>query len=125
MKRNDGETKTLIHDMEYEDMVGWDQEVYAGTKIPRILVPVSAISFYCVMIPRSVWNLVGGLDPELEYRHNDQDFCLRAHQIGVPTLIDFAAFAFHFGTKTLNHLVGEDVKTNATAYFMQKWRQKA
>lgn len=94
-------------------------------QITRLLIGCYPwISFFCTMMPKSVWEKVGGLDPQLEYRFNDQDFCTRAGHMGIPTLINFAAFAFHFGSKTLKHLKTETLDREATHHFVQKWNLK-
>jgi len=87
----------------------------------RLLIPFPWISFYCVMMPKSVWQKVGGLDEKLEYRYNDQDFCTRAQQLGIPTVVNFAAFAFHFGSRTMKHLKTPQIDQAATEHFMKKW----
>lgn len=95
-----------------------------STCINRLLIPFSWISFFCVMMPKSVWQRVGGTDPALEYRFNDQDFCMRAARMGIPTLINFAAFAFHFGSKTMQHLKTEKIDKDAIEHFVKKWDLK-
>ncbi len=114
------ETKTLIHDMDYADIEGWENEILDFPIGRRILLPVQTLSFYCTLIPRGVWQQVGELDPELEYRHNDQDFCIRARAHGIMSVVNLAPFAFHFGSKTLSHLADEGIKSKATAHFLKK-----
>ena len=113
----------LLPDMKIEDFFeGFEQ--YIIERFPRrdkCLVPFQTLSFYCTMIPRMVWDEVGELDPELEYRHNDQDFCLRALKKGIPSVVNFGAFVFHFGSRTINVLGTEERKNKCTEHFKKKW----
>ena len=115
------ESKHLIHDMSIEDVKGWESEILNFPLGRRVLFPVQTLSFFCTIMPRHVWNRVGDLDPELEYRHNDQDFCLRAAQIGIPSAVNLAPFVFHFGSKTLNECAPEDIRAKASHHFRAKW----
>lgn len=117
---SDGLTKLMTHDMDYEDIVGFEESIINLGPQCSIIIPVQTLSFYCTLIPRRVWEQVGGVDPELEYRHNDQDFCLRAKKLGIHAVVNLEPFAFHFGTKTLNHLSDDVTKNKATIHFMNK-----
>ncbi len=121
LNRGKGESKHLIHDMSYDDISGWEEELISFPLGRRVLFPVQTLSFFCTIMPRSVWSLVGELDPELEYRHNDQDFCFRAARHGIPSLINLAPFVFHFGSKTIGHMAHDETKKRATEHFMKKW----
>lgn len=87
----------------------------------RLLIPFHWISFFCVMMPKTVWQKLNGLDAELEYRYNDHDFCMRAAALGIPSVVNFAAFAFHFGSKTMHYLKTDEIDRKATEHFTKKW----
>jgi len=119
--REDGKTVQLKPDMDYSDMEGFTHCVQNfGVSIP-MLVRQPWVSFFCTMIPRKVWEIAGPLDEALEYRHNDEDLCLRAERLGIPTLINFSAFAFHFGTKTLYKAAKPGEMDEASRHFARKW----
>lgn len=86
-----------------------------------LIVRQDWMPFFCVLIPKDVYLKLNGLDPALETRHNDEDFCRRAAKINIPTVVNFNAFAFHFGSKTLSKSVKPDEQDNATRYFRTKW----
>jgi hypothetical protein len=87
------------------------------------LVRVPSVCFYCTMITRSIYDKIGHLDAKLEYQGNDIDFCLRAAQKGIPSCINFCAFAFHFGSRTLSQMDSDHVKRDAAAaHFKTKWK---
>jgi hypothetical protein len=107
-----------------EDVRGWEKhllEYSTPFKDQGLLVRQEWVTFACTMIPRGVWQAVGDLDPELETRHDDQDYCFRAMQLGIPTFIDMGAFAFHFGSRTLSKSVKIGEQAAATAHFQKKW----
>jgi len=113
----------LKPDMRLEDLEAWELEAIMNyPHKPHLLVPFPMISFFCTMIPKSVWQKVGRLDPLLEHRHNDQDFCLRAQMQGIPSFVQFGTFAFHFGSRTINQLANEESKAKCSEHFRQKWK---
>ncbi len=91
-----------------------------GTEAP-LLVARPYVCFYCTLIPKKVWDMVGPLDARLEVRHNDQDYCMRAAQRGIPSYINFGAFALHFGSKTLDKTASTAMRDEASRVFMEKW----
>ena len=79
------------------------------------------ICFYCTLIPRKVWEMVGPLDERLENRWNDVDYCKRAGQKGILSYIHFGCFALHFGSKTLDKVAPKELRDEASRVFMEKW----
>ena len=61
---------------------------------------VSAVTAACVMVPRRVWDRVGGLDETFEVAFNDVDLCMRIRKEGL--LIVFTPFAelYHYESKS-------------------------
>ncbi|MBE6602648.1 MAG: glycosyltransferase family 2 protein [Ruminococcaceae bacterium] len=61
---------------------------------------VSAVTAACVMIPRDVWDAVGGLDEKFKVAFNDVDLCMRIRKKGY--LIVFTPFAelYHYESKS-------------------------
>ena len=86
-----------------------------------LLVPFQYVSFYCTLIPRSLINQVGPLDRILDLKNNDLDYCLRAARFGAMAMVNFGAFAIHFGSKTLSKIKqpGDDIA--ADDHFKAKW----
>lgn len=117
--------KLLTHDMDLEDFTDLELVRLRNKQglEDKILVNFMTLSFYCTMIPKTVFQKVGALDPKLEYRHNDQDFCMRAAQMQIPSVVNFGAFAFHFGSRTLKHFP-ISLRDEATQHFMTKWKPK-
>jgi hypothetical protein len=62
------------------------------------------VSFYCPWIPVELWNKLGRLDEKLDLSLNDLDFCFRAAKQHIPTYINCNAYAFHFGSKTIEQV---------------------
>lgn len=56
---------------------------------------VSAVTAACLLTRREVWDLLGGLDPNLAVAYNDIDFCLRVRQAGLKVLWTPEANLFH------------------------------
>ncbi len=80
----DTPTLTLLPDMTLEQVEGWHQEIVDRPRGPDILASQQWVAFYAPLIPRRVYERVGEMDPELDSRHNDEDYCMRAGRIGIP-----------------------------------------
>lgn len=106
---------------EFNGMADFEMKIrYIGAE-HSLMVTRPWIAFYCTLIPRWVWNLVGGLDGRFETRHNDQDYCYRAASHGIASAINFGAFALHFGSKTISKSASKEEQTEATRVFIEKW----
>lgn len=84
-----------------EEIKGFEQSVIDYPLNHRFLIDPGWISYYCVMMPKSVIQAVGGLDENMDIRWNDYVHCERARKLGIPAMIDLGAFALHFGDKTI------------------------
>lgn len=119
-----GAAKTLYlpNTLDYEDIKGFEHAVIDYPVGPNFIIPQAWVSFYCTMIPRTLWQTLGGLDPALDLRCNDEDFCRRASKAGGGSVLHLGAFCLHFGTKTLKHeqdyLKRSDL---ALEHFKKKW----
>lgn len=125
LERADGERRFIPIHLELEDVAGWEEAIIDFPARPPLVVPVPYVCFFCTLIPRRVWDVVGPLDPRLENRHNDQDYCYRARRLGIPSLINFGTFALHFGSKTLDKVAPTELRDEATRVFMEKWGMSA
>lgn len=116
-------SRRIFPDMDMEDLSDEERELIMNfPRKPKCLIPFYTVSFYCTMIPLSVWEKVGPLDKDLEYRHNDQDYCIRAMKLGIPTVVNMGTFAFHFGSKTMRHLANDELKAKCSEHFQNKWQ---
>jgi hypothetical protein len=109
---------------DYEDMGNKHSELITYETNMDLVVRQDWLSFYCTLIPKKVWEMVGELDEALETRHNDVDFCYRAQALGIPSLINFGAFAFHFVSRTLSKTCLPGEQDAATQHFLKKWGRR-
>lgn len=90
-----------------------------------LLVPVPVfVAFYCTMIPKKVWDKVGLLDERMDVRHNDLDYCLRAAKLEIRSVINYSAFALHFGDKTLPKCTSPEEYQKADEAFYEKYGKR-
>ena len=61
---------------------------------------VSAVTAACLMVKRSVYDEVGGLDESFEVAFNDVDFCLKVRQAGYLIVYDAEAQLYHYESKS-------------------------
>ena len=60
----------------------------------------SAVTAACMMMPRSVWDRLGGMDERFTVTYNDVDLCLRAREAGYRVLFTPWAELYHYESKT-------------------------
>ena len=88
---------------------------------------LSAVTAACMMIPRSVWDRLNGLDPEYTVAVNDVDLCLRIREAGY--LIVWTPFAelYHYESKSRGR---DDIGQNherfqrEVAMFRKRWGEE-
>ena len=61
---------------------------------------LSAVTAACMMVKRSVYEELGGLEEELKVAFNDVDFCLRAIEKGYLVVYDPNVELYHFESKS-------------------------
>lgn len=60
--------------------------------------------FFCVLIPKNIFHLIGGLDEIYDLgNYEDDDFCLRARLNGFHLAICNNSFVYHHGSKTFKN----------------------
>lgn len=84
------------------------------------LVQIRYAALYCTLMPLKLIEDVGMPDERLDYKNNDVDYTLRAAQKGYPAMVNFGAFALHFGSKTLNIVKKPDDDEKADKIFNEK-----
>ena len=96
-------------------------ETFVTTRMPLLVRANGFVAFYCTMMSKAVWDEVGELDATMDYRHNDQDYCIRAAQLGIPSMINLGAFALHFGDKTIPKCVTKEQLDECSRVFQAKY----
>ncbi len=110
----------------YEDVAHYKNEIiesmgsYPGASAGWF--PIQFCAFFCTLMKRSTWDEVGGIDIILKTGQDDFDFCLRAKQKGIDSIVSLNSFCFHYSGITANeHLTKEDRQFNVN-HFNEKWK---
>ena len=61
---------------------------------------VSAVTAACLLVKRSVYEEVGGLEEEFQVAFNDVDFCLKVRKAGYLVVYDAEVKLFHYESKS-------------------------
>lgn len=87
---------------------------------------VSAVTGACLMIKKSIYDAVGGLDEEFKVALNDVDFCLRIMEKGYLNVFTPFAELYHFESASRGIDVVDDAKAKRyeeeSALFRKKWK---
>jgi glycosyltransferase involved in cell wall biosynthesis len=62
--------------------------------------PYSAVTAACLLVRRSTWEQVGGLDEKLQVAFNDVDFCCKIHRLGLQGIVPPQARLYHYESKS-------------------------
>lgn len=88
---------------------------------------LSAVTAACIMIPRRVWEQVGGLDEDFAVAFNDIDLCMRIRQAGY--LIVWTPFAelYHYESKSRGQDDTPEKKkrfASEVTRFLERWKRE-
>lgn len=81
-----------------------------------IQLDLSAVTAACMLVKRSVFEQVGGLEEKLKVAFNDVDFCLRVREKGYLVVYDPYAELYHYESKTRG---AEDTKEKIRRFQME------
>lgn len=88
---------------------------------------VSAVTGACLMVKKSVFDEVGGLDESFKIALNDVDFCLRLREKGYVNVFTPFAELYHFESASRGIDIQDEAKAKRydeeAAHFRQKWKE--
>lgn len=87
---------------------------------------VSAVTGACLMVKKSIYDALGGLDEEFKVALNDVDFCLRIREKGYLNVFTPFAELYHFESASRGVDVADEAKAKRyeeeSARFREKWK---
>lgn len=87
---------------------------------------VSAVTGACLMVKKSIYDEVGGLDEAFKIALNDVDFCLRVREKGYLNVFTPFAELYHFESASRGIDVADEAKAKRyeeeSALFREKWK---
>lgn len=105
--------------------LGFEKTEYGYFSFPLLQRNVSAVTGACLMVKRSVFEKVGGLEERLQVAFNDIDFCLKVRQAGYLIVYNPHVTLYHYESKSRG---GEDTEEKVKrfqseiAYMQEKWQ---
>lgn len=94
--------------------------------LPKIIHNVSAVTGACIMVKKSIYQEVGGLDEKLKVAFNDIDFCLKVLKAGYRNVYTPFASLYHYESKSRGYEYEDPVKeyrfNQEVKYFKKKWK---
>ncbi len=101
----------------YKFWPGESEGYFGGLSLVR---NVAAVTGACMLVRRSVWQEVGGLEPTLPVAYNDVDFCLRLLQRGYRIVITPYALLHHLESASKP---SHAVDPKELAFIQEHWRK--
>ena len=85
---------------------------------------VTAVTAACLLVKRSIYEEVGGLDETFTISLNDVDFCLKIRAKGYLNIFTPFAELYHYESKTRGMEEGEKLRRyeRECAHFREKWK---
>lgn len=87
---------------------------------------VSAVTGACLMVKKSIYDELGGLDESFQVALNDVDFCLRIREKGYLNVFTPFAELYHFESASRGSDVMDEAKAKRyeeeSAHFRDKWK---
>lgn len=117
-----GNTQKIGLKSSLEEIKGFEYGIINIPKERRLLIDPGWISFYCTLFPKTVLEKVGEFNPDMDVRWNDYQYCVRARQLGIQSVLNLGVFAWHAGDRTLPKCTTEEEYTKADEAF-GKWRE--
>lgn len=88
---------------------------------------VSAVTGACLMVKKSIYDALGGLDEDFAVALNDVDFCLRIRQQGYLNVFTPFAELYHFESASRGSDVVDEAKAKRyeeeSARFRERWKE--
>lgn len=88
---------------------------------------VSGATGACLMVPRSVFEKVGGFDEQYVLAFNDVDLCLKIRELGLTILFEPRAELYHYESKTRGYEITPEQQKrfrNEQIIWIRKWLEK-
>ncbi len=85
---------------------------------------ITAVTAACLLVKRSIYDEVGGLDETFTISLNDVDFCLKIGRKGYRNIFTPFAELYHYESKTRGMEEGEKLRRyeRECAHFREKWK---
>lgn len=88
---------------------------------------VSAVTGACLMVRKSIYDALGGLDEEFAVALNDVDFCLRIREKGYLNVFTPFAELYHFESASRGSDIADEKKAKRyeeeSALFRERWKE--
>ena len=85
--------------------------------LPQVIRNINAVTAACMMMPKAVWDEVGGFDEHIKVAFNDVDLCLRVRDKDYRIVYTPYALLYHLESasrKSLHPVSDEE-------YFRRRW----
>ena len=103
----------------YEDFVGDFKEMMDADSVyaPMLWTQVPFLCLYASMVPRNLWNELGGFNENFETSADDLDFCHRAMQAGAQLAVATNVLIWHFGGVTSSETMTYELRKKSARVY--------
>ena len=106
----------------FEELEAYQDDLMnTGSYYPSGLILTDTLCMYANLIPKNLWDSLGGFDEGFGTGADDIDFCIRAKKLGAHMLIALNSLIFHFGGGSTNTTLTPEMREETQVYFHSKW----
>lgn len=106
----------------FNDLDGKFEKLMNSESIyPWGIISQEFICFYATLIPKKVWDRVGGLDPQFKTGQDDVDFSLRCKEKNIACAVALDSLIWHYGGATADLALTPEIRRTNIEYFAKKW----
>lgn len=119
--QKDGDFHPLMERFyKYDQLISqFNHLINAKSLYPSGVVFQNNLCIYATLIPRSIWEDVGGFDENFRIGADDTDWCIRASQKGTRFVSVTDSIVWHFGGSS--HKLDDATRKHNQVYFYKKW----
>lgn len=123
--RHEDKTMTLVDRFHrYKDLEPYfDALMNTDSVYPPGAFPQPHLCMFATLIPRKVWEKVGGFDENFKTGQDDIDYCKRVKNAGFNLNLALDVLIWHFGGVSADKTMDQSLRQESIKYFYQKWKE--
>lgn len=122
LKNSAGSRLAVQRFMRLPEVRGYEEAIITHPAGYRIYLNFSQLCTYATLIPRKTWERLSGYNTRFIMGYADTDLSFRARKAGIPLMVCFSSFIFHFGGVTTSGNLKQEIRDQDKRLFESLWK---